>query len=80
MGTNQNISLPSELWTRVLEIARAEGKTIDELLEEAVLRFVKLRELRSFVAGNTELAAQRGLTEADVSRLIAELRRERTRQ
>lgn len=80
MGTNQNVNLPPELWTRMSEMARAEGKTIDQVLEEAVRRFVKLGELRSFVAENTELAARRALTEADVPRLIAESRRERARQ
>jgi hypothetical protein len=79
MGTNQNINLPLELWTQVSEMARAEGRATDELFEEAVRRFIKLRGLRSFVAANSDLAAERGLTEVDVPRLIAESRRERAR-
>jgi hypothetical protein len=56
------------------EAARAEGKSVDALLEEAALRLLQVRELRSFVAENGELAAQRGLTEADIARLVAETR------
>lgn len=80
MRTNRNIQLPSELWSRVAETARAEGRSVDELVEEAALDLLKLRELRSFVAGNAEVAAKQGLTEADVPRLVAESRAERARQ
>jgi hypothetical protein len=80
MRTNRNIQLPSELWSRVAETAKAEGRSIDELVEEATLGLLKLRELRSFVAENAELAAKKGLTEGDVPRLIAESRAERARQ
>lgn len=74
MRSNRNIELPSELWARMAETAKAEGRSIDELVEEATLDLLKLRELRRFVAGNTEFAAEKGLTEADVPRLIAESR------
>ncbi|MGH9511740.1 MAG: hypothetical protein ACRD2U_06350 [Terriglobales bacterium] len=76
MQVNRNVKLPSELWSRMAETARVEGKTVDELLEEAVLRLLQRRELRSFVAKNQKLAGERGLTETDVSRLIAESRRD----
>jgi|HubBroStandDraft_4_1064222.scaffolds.fasta_scaffold286503_2 hypothetical protein len=76
MRTNQDIKLPSELWLRMTDVARAEGRSLDDLIEEAALRLLELRELRSFVASNRELAAQRGLTEGDVPRLIAESRGE----
>jgi hypothetical protein len=75
----RNIKLPSDLWSRMSAMAEAEGKSVDDLLEEAALRLLQLRELRSFVAENRELAEQRGLTEADVSRLISEIRRKRPR-
>ena len=77
MQTEKNIKLSAALWSRMADAAQAEGKTVEELFEEAALRLLKLRELRSFVAGNRELAAERGLTEADVPRLIAESRTER---
>jgi hypothetical protein len=71
-----NIKLPTELWMRMADAARAEGKTIDDLFEEAVLRLLQRRGLQSFVTRNRELAEKRGLTEADVPRLIAESRNE----
>jgi prevent-host-death family protein len=63
-----------------VQTARAEGKSVDELLEEAALRLLQIRDLRSFVAENRELAGQRGLTESDVPRLISETRQERSRR
>lgn len=80
MRTDRNIKLPPEIWSRISAAARAEGKSIDDLLEEAALRLLQLRELRSFVAENRELAEQRGLTEADVPRLISETREERLKR
>lgn len=77
MQADKSIKLSPELWSRMADAAQAEGKTVEELFEEAALRLLQLRELRSFAAGNRELAAERGLTEADVPRLIAESRTER---
>ena len=77
MRADKNVKLPSELWSRMAEAARTDGKSVDELLEEAAMRLLQRREMRSFVAKNGELAEQRGLTEADVPRLIAEFRNER---
>jgi hypothetical protein len=80
MRATRNIKLPSEIWARISQTARAEGKSVDDLLEEAALRLLQLRELRSFVAENRKLAEQRGLTEADVPRLISETREQRPRR
>jgi hypothetical protein len=80
MRANRNIKLSSEVWSRMNQTAQAEGKSVDDLLEEAALRLLQLRGLRSFVAENRELAAQGGLTEAEVPRLIAETRAERSRR
>ena len=80
MRANRDIKLPSELWSRIVETARAEGRTVDDLLEEAVRRLLQIRGLRSFVARNREIAKERGLSEDDVPRLIAESRNERARR
>lgn len=80
MRASRNIELSAEVWSRMSQMARAEGKSVDELLEEAALRLLQLRDLRTFVAENRELANQRGLTEADVPRLISETREERPRR
>jgi hypothetical protein len=62
------------------QTTRAEGKSVDDLPEQAALHLFQLRELRSFVAENRELAGQRGLTEADVPRLVSETRKSHTRR
>ena len=80
MRANRNIKLSSEVWSRMSQAAETEGKSVDDLLEEAALRLLQLRDLQSFVAENRELAGQRGLTEADVPRLVAETRQERSRR
>lgn len=80
MRANRNVKLPAELWSRLTDAARAEGKSVDAILEEAAQRMLQVRELRSFVAENGELAARRGLSESDLPQLIAETRRERPRR
>jgi hypothetical protein len=80
MSTDRNVRLPSEIWSRMSEAAHAEGKSVDALLEEAALHLLQVRDLRSFVSQNRELAQQKGLTEADIPRLIAETRREPSRR
>ena len=72
MSTDRNVKLPSEIWSRISEAAHAQGKSVDVLLEEAALHLLQVRDLRSFVSQNRELAQQKSLTEADIPRLIAE--------
>ncbi|MDZ4800085.1 MAG: hypothetical protein SGI92_18165 [Bryobacteraceae bacterium] len=71
-----NVTLPDELLTAVAEIARAEGKTPDELIAESTQKMLRVRGLRSFAAENCRLAEQLGLSESDVPRLVEEYRRE----
>ena len=80
MRADRKVKLSSEVWSRMSQTAQVEGKSVDDLLEEAALRLLQLRDLRSFVAENRELAGQRGLREADVPRLISETREERHRR
>jgi len=80
MRADRKVKLSSEVWSRMSRTAQVEGKSVDDLLEEAALHLLQLRELRSFVAENRELARQRSLTEADVPRLISEDREERPRR
>jgi hypothetical protein len=80
MRSDRKVKLSSEVWSRISQTAQVEGKSVDDLLEEAALHLLQLRELRSFVAENGELARQSGLTDADVPRLIAETREERQRR
>jgi Arc/MetJ family transcription regulator len=72
----KNIALPEDLLTAVAEIARADGKTPEEVIEDATRRMLRIRGLRSLVAENRRSAQTQGLTEADVPRLIDEYRGE----
>jgi hypothetical protein len=76
MTIGKNVAIPDDLLAEVAEVARAEGKTVDELMEETARRMVYIHGLRAFVSDNKALAEQQGLAEGDVSRLIAEFRQE----
>jgi hypothetical protein len=79
MRSNRNVQLPPEIWSRISQAAIAEGKSVDEIIEEVASRLLQARDLGSFVAENRELALQRGLTESDVPRLVSETRQERSK-
>ena len=73
----KNVAVSEEILAEMREEARAEGKTPDQLFEEAAKGLLKQRQLRSFVSQNRREALARGLTETDVPRLIEESRKER---
>ena len=79
----KNIALAEDVFERVREQAQAEGKTPDEIVQEAAVRLLDARQtvgsLRSFVARNRARAEAMGLKESDVPRLIAESRAEQRR-
>jgi metal-responsive CopG/Arc/MetJ family transcriptional regulator len=75
MGTS--ITLPPTMLREVEQLALREGKTVSELLQEAVRRYLiqsQLRELQDYGRRQSE---RLGLTESDVERLIHEYRREK---
>ena len=76
----KNVALPEDLLLAVAEIARLEGKTADELVEETTRRMLYIRGLRSFVESNRRHAEQQGFCEEDVQRLVDEHRREMNAQ
>lgn len=67
-------SLPALRWRR-----RSRGRTPDELTNEATKRFLALRQLQDLQQYGRQRAAELGLVESDVPRLIAESRAERQR-
>jgi len=75
--TPKNIAIEPELLERAEQMAQAEGKTVDEIANEAVRRELLRRGLRTFVQKNRKDAEELGLTEADVPRLVHEARLKR---
>jgi hypothetical protein len=81
--TPKNVAIAPEVLEQVGKLAEQQGKTADELMNEAALRLVAAQKdvsnLRSFVARNRQRAEADGLKESDTPRLIAESRAERRR-
>ncbi len=79
MVPQKNIALEPEVFARVAAEAQKEGRTPDELANEAAKRFLTSRRLQDLQQYGRQRAADMGLTEDDVSRLISESRAERRR-
>lgn len=76
MGTEKNVHLPEGLLARIAAAARAENRAPDDLVEDAVERYLGRQKLERLYAYGEERARALGLKERDVPRLIAESRRE----
>ena len=70
-------SIPPALMAEVEKIARAQERTVSQVVAEAVDRYLKDERWLRLKAYGREQAHALGLTEADVARLISESRRER---
>lgn len=73
----QSIDVPPALLAEIKAAAEAERRTADELVREAVERYLEDRRWKGLLAYGEERARSLGLTEADVPRLIAESRQEK---
>lgn len=77
MATQNNLHVPDDLLTELQAKAAAEGKSVDQLAEDAFRQYLERDQWQRLVASKREAARARGLTEADVPRLVEEARRER---
>lgn len=69
------ISLPPQLARQVDKQATAEGRTRSELFREAVRQYIARRDRwNQIFAYGDSVAAERGLTEEDADRAVAEER------
>ncbi len=73
---NVHLTMPPVLVEAMEAAARAEGKTLDEITEDAMQQFLQDRQWQQLVAYGKGQARALGLKSADVPRLIAESRRE----
>ena len=77
MSTGNNIHLSEERFAELVQIAESQGKTPDELAEEAVAIHLRRSRLERLMAYGQRRAQELGIQEADVDRLIHEGRAER---
>ena len=76
MGAANNISLPEPLLAEIQSAARAEHRSVEEVLADAVKRYVENRSWTKLLDYGTERAKTLGIKESDIDRLIAESRAE----
>jgi metal-responsive CopG/Arc/MetJ family transcriptional regulator len=79
MATGNNISLPEPLLAAIQSAARAEHRSVDEVLTDAVVRYLEERSWTKLLDYGAEKAKALGITESDVDRLISESRAEQRR-
>ncbi len=68
--------LSDELLQRVEETARAQNRRPEEVVAEALNKYLEEQSWAQFVERNEARARKRGIREEDVDRLISEVRRE----
>ena len=76
MSSTKTVTLTDELYDQASREAAAEGKTTDEITQDALAAYLALRQLDRLQEYGQRRAEELGLTEADIPRLIAEARRE----
>jgi hypothetical protein len=75
-GQTGNLNLPVGLQAEIEKVARAQERTVNEVLAEAVDRYIKEKQWQSLKSYGRQKARERGIKLSDVPRLIAESRRE----
>jgi len=76
MGAANNISLPEPLLAEIQSAAQAEHRSVDDVLTDAVKRYVEERSWAKLLSYGAERAKALGVQESDVDGLIAESRAE----
>ena len=71
-----SITLPPTMFTEVEQLAEREGRTVSDLLQEAVCRYLIQTQIRELQSYGRQQSENLGLAEGDVERLIHDYRRE----
>ena len=74
MDAANNISLPAPLLAEIQSAAQAEHRRVDEVLTDAVKRYIEERLWTKLLEYGAERANALGVKKSDVDRLIAESR------
>jgi Arc/MetJ-type ribon-helix-helix transcriptional regulator len=70
-----SVSMPEAQIKAAEQLAKAENRTMSELVREALRRYEKEKRQETITRYRTR-AEERGLTEADVVRIVKKVRRE----
>ena len=76
MTTENNLHVPEELLAELQAKAAAEGKTVEELAEEALRNALNLRSWQDLLDYGREQGRSSGYTEEDVPQVVKQWRRE----
>ena len=76
MATQNSIHVSDELLAELQAKAAAEGKTVDELAEEAIRQGLEDRAWQGLLDYGRERGRASGYTEEDVPRVVREWRQE----
>jgi len=77
MPDTTSVELSNGLMAEVEETARAQNRKPVEVLEDAVRQYLDDQKWERLVTSGERRAKEKGLTEADVPRLIEEVRAEK---
>jgi metal-responsive CopG/Arc/MetJ family transcriptional regulator len=69
--------IPADLMVQLENVARQQGRATNDLIAEALKRYLDERAWRNLIGSAAQSARSMGLSEDDVPRLIAEYRSER---
>jgi len=75
----KNLSLPERLRIEIEKVAKAQDRSVNDVLAEAVDRYIKDKQWAGLKHYGREKAREHGIREADVDRLIAESRNSMSR-
>ena len=70
----RNIPVREELLGEIEKIARAQGRSAQEVLDEALDRYIKDKQWSSLKSYGRAKALEQGITEDDIDTAIAETR------
>jgi predicted transcriptional regulator len=76
---SRNIPVREELADEIEKVARAQDCSVEDILEEALGRYIKDKQWASLKSYGGAKARERGLTEDDVDRAIAQTRQSPSR-
>jgi 4-alpha-glucanotransferase len=79
MATPNQPQLSDSQLVELEKLARAQERSVDEVLSEAVDRYIRHKQWEAVKRYGVAKSRELGLTEGDVARLIAESRAERRR-